>query len=105
MKTNELRTGNYMIDVFDKRNPEITKLTLDDFQCMNNYIRSDHSGLLPYKPIELTEELVIKFGATLDFKSADSTTYRLNDFIIVIDHEITIYTKTVAFLKKSEVCS
>jgi len=57
MQANELRIGNCVFDIIEKKNISIT---IDDFGCIGNYIRSNHP--IPYKPIPLTEEWLIKCG-------------------------------------------
>ena len=61
LQANELRIGNYLFDTFTIR-PSICKLTLDDFQVMNNFTKSNHK--IPYKPIPLTQEILLKCGFT-----------------------------------------
>jgi len=56
MKAYELRLGNWVFDIMDKQNIE---LSLDDFQCMNNFVRSNHP--IPYKAISLSTEWLKKF--------------------------------------------
>jgi hypothetical protein len=58
MGENELRIGNWIYDILDRHN---CKVTLDDFQFMNNY-RHSNNHPIPYKSIELTEEWLLKLG-------------------------------------------
>ena len=58
MKANELRLGNYILDVFDLKNTVIRKIDLEDLSMFINY--SNHP--LPFRPIPLTEEILLKCG-------------------------------------------
>lgn len=60
MKSTDLRIGNYVLDLFDPKNPKETQIGLDDFAVMSNYIRSNHP--IPYKPILITEKWLHSFS-------------------------------------------
>lgn len=66
MEAKELRIGNWVEDLFNKRNPEKTQVDLDLFQAINNFIRSGQP--YPLKPIPLTEEWLEKFGFQYDYE-------------------------------------
>jgi hypothetical protein len=55
IKVNELRIGNIIEDIFDKKNPIIRQVDLDDFVMMNNY--SNHP--LPFRPVLITNKLLL----------------------------------------------
>ena len=58
MKANELRLGNYILDVFDLKNTVIRKIDLEDLSMFINYLNHP----LPFRPIPLTEEILLKCG-------------------------------------------
>ena len=58
MKANEIRLGSYVIDVFNPKNPTERQIDFDDLAMLENY--KNHP--LPFKPIPLTEEWLLKFG-------------------------------------------
>lgn len=82
MKVNELRVCNCIEDWTDVKNGPIQRqIDLDDFAMMANYERSENHPL-PFKPIPLTEEWLLKMG----FKSNPyNDTYYLNNVIINCD--------------------
>ena len=57
MKATELRLLNWVFDTMDKK--EI-QMDFEDFACCENFLKSNHP--IPYKPIPLTEEWLLKFG-------------------------------------------
>lgn len=60
MEANELRIGNWVIDTFDKCSPVESQIGIDDFVVMGNFSRSN--APIPYSPIPLTEEWLVKLG-------------------------------------------
>jgi hypothetical protein len=58
MKANELRLQNIVEDIFDLRNPKIRRIDIEDFVMIRNY--GFHP--IPFKPITLTEEWLLKAG-------------------------------------------
>jgi hypothetical protein len=58
MNAKELMLGNYVYDCVIGRN---CQLTLDDFQCMNNFFKSNNHRI-PYNPIALSEKWLFDFG-------------------------------------------
>ena len=56
MKANELRIGNWVIDIFDIKNPIERQIDLDDLSMFKNYTQHP----LPFNPIPITEEWVSK---------------------------------------------
>ena len=75
MTANELRIGNYfeyrIQDKFDERKDwwELSKIDPEDLSILLNNIDYD------YRPIELTEEWLIKFGFQKRTKVRDSVQY------------------------------
>jgi len=61
MEARELRIGNYFYDIFDVKNPEVRKWTVEDFVTCINYQSSKHPITFA-KPIPLTEEWLEKLG-------------------------------------------
>lgn len=62
MKVTELRVCNCIEDWTDVKNGPIQRqIDLDDFAMMANYERSENHPL-PFKPIPLTEEWLLKMG-------------------------------------------
>lgn len=62
----EIRIGNWIEDWTDIKNGSIQRqIDLDDFAMMANYERSGNHPL-PFKPIPLTEEWLLKFGFKLN---------------------------------------
>jgi len=60
MKVNELRVGNWITDISDLKNIKDRQIDLDDFAMFRNFAAHP----LPFKPILLTEEWLLKFGFT-----------------------------------------
>lgn len=53
----ELRVGNHLYSDYDRKRINIT---VDDFQCMGNYLRSNHG--LPYLKVALNDRYLCDFG-------------------------------------------
>lgn len=58
MKASEIRIGIHIIDVFNPNNPIERQIDFDDLAMLGNY--KNHP--LPFKPIPITEEWLLKFG-------------------------------------------
>jgi hypothetical protein len=58
MTANELRLENIVEDIFDLRNPKIRRIDIEDFVMIRNY--GFHP--IPFKPIPITEEWLLKAG-------------------------------------------
>ena len=58
MKANELRIGNYYVDI-DNKLSSISGYELHQFTIKEN---TDNLGVMEYQPIPLTEEWLLKFG-------------------------------------------
>ena len=58
MKASEIRIGIHIIDVFNPNKPIERQIDFDDLAMLENY--KNHP--LPFKPIPLTEEWLLKFG-------------------------------------------
>ena len=74
IKSNELRIGNYLFMPFTSENVKVTGLALKEEKTQVMYIQSNFGTsqyfALPeqYSPIELTEELLLKFGFNTEYK-------------------------------------
>jgi hypothetical protein len=62
MKANELRIGNYVYDTLGK----VNKI---DLEAITYIVKEPHNQV---KPIPLTEEWLLKFGATEKYKSVSN---------------------------------
>ena len=81
MKETELRVGNYILDTFNGR-----------ITCVNwQEISWIQEGTDRYKPIELTEEILLKCGFS---KSYTKGVFKLGDFTI------DVYSKTWKFKRE-----
>jgi len=102
IKINELRVGNWVEDWIDKRNCIIQRpIDLEDFCMMFNY--GNHP--LPFKPIPLTEEVLLKCGFVKDdFNGSiwkDLQTHYL-EFMIMPDGCYPIYASIPEFSSEPE---
>ena len=74
IKASELRIGNYLFMPFTSENVKVTGLALKEEKTQVMYIQSNFGTsqyfALPeqYSPIELTEELLLKFGFNTEYK-------------------------------------
>ena len=62
MRVEELRVGNYVLDWFNKQNPETLQVDLDLFQAFNNFNQSGHE--YPITPIPINKESLANFDIT-----------------------------------------
>jgi len=94
MKASELRIGNYL---FDQKNRlcKVDKLSSDNYRALsiNGWITT-----LPNKPIELTEEILLKCGFEKKiWKAKNSVYYELNKLEILL--EDSYYINGVTYYK------
>lgn len=69
MNINELRLGNYVMDIDN----DILPVTTDTFYWISECVRNEDD----YKPIELTEDILLKCGFI-----SDEITFELNGFML-----------------------
>ncbi len=60
MKVHELRIGNFVKHTIESNNHVDRELIIDDFIVIYNFTQSEEE--IPYKPIILTEEILLKCG-------------------------------------------
>lgn len=75
----ELRVGNYVYDVIEKK--EI-KLTLDDFQCINNFKKSNNQEH-PYRKIGLNEYRLVGLGFEKGWEDEDAYPHFSNGMLTI----------------------
>ena len=81
MKANELRIGNYYVDI-DNKLSSISGYELHQFTIKEN---TDNLGVMEYQPIPLTEEWLLKFGFDRNILNANH-----NDIIYYSENNIAI---------------
>ena len=84
MKANELRIGNYYLDI-DNQLSEMSGYEL--WQMSSN----ENLGIMEYQPIPLTEEWLLKFGFDINEDLGDMVYYEIpskkSGYGVCFDHE------------------
>lgn len=94
MKANEIRLGIHIIDVFNPKNPTERQIDFDDLAMLGNY-KNHH---LPFKPIPLNEERLLKFK---EVKKFEDTIY-LPLMNLKAEIHFEIYGKEIVSIIKSD---
>lgn len=80
MRAEELRIGNYIYNPVQKINFKVNLVTLSNI-ISDNLKRSTKNEEYHYKPIPLTEEILLKCGAQKT-RLAFASRFVINDFVI-----------------------
>ena len=113
MKASELKYDNYIIGTYESEDDNLIHETICKFKfydCYSNYYHveskdniTDFSG---FKPIELTEEILLKCGFVKELWKDKTQTYYLFNGIIVIlkddyyENGAIFYRNTLLFEEK-----